>query len=143
MKQAKTAILAAAVALSGCASAHVDRATSASIHPYPMPSSVKSLAFTPQTEKVDTHCFPRRLQAALADMHRKFGRAPVVTSGFRPHSGGSQHAHCKAADIRIPGVAPSRVAAYARTIPGIGGVGTYRRTGIVHVDVGPRRDWRY
>jgi len=145
MHLARTAILAAAVALSGCAEAHVDRSTTASIHPNAakVPSPVKTAVFRPQTPKVDMHCFPPRLQAVLADLHREFGRAPVITSGFRPRSGKSQHAHCKAADIRIPGVSPSRIASYARTIPGIGGVGTYRRKSIVHVDVGPRRDWRY
>lgn len=145
MKLARTALVAAAVALSGCAQAHVDSATTASIRPYPSvpPSALKRAVFRPQTPKVSTGCFPRRLQSVLADLHRKFGAAPVVTSGNRPRSGKSQHSRCKAADIRIPGVSPSRVAAYARTIPGIGGVGTYRHTSIVHVDVGPRRDWRY
>lgn len=101
------------------------------------------VAYTKQTDNVRINCFPAQLRAVLATLHRRFGRRPVVTSGYRPRSGRSMHAKCKAADIRIPGVKPGQIASYARSLGGIGGVGTYCSTGIVHVDVGPRRDWHY
>ncbi|PWK64650.1 D-Ala-D-Ala carboxypeptidase family metallohydrolase [Aminobacter sp. AP02] len=100
-------------------------------------------AYTKQTDNVRINCFPAQLSAVLAILQRRFGKRPVVTSGYRPRSGGSMHAKCKAADIRIPGVKPGQIASYARSLHGIGGVGTYCTTGIVHVDVGPRRDWHY
>jgi uncharacterized protein YcbK (DUF882 family) len=50
------------------------------------------------------------------------------------------HRHCLAADIRVPGIKDSTVIAIARSAPGIGGIGRYCN-GIVHVDVGPRREW--
>jgi uncharacterized protein YcbK (DUF882 family) len=40
-----------------------------------------------------------------------------------------------AADIRIEGVEPMALATFAKTVPGINGVGSYRRTDLIHVDV--------
>lgn len=101
------------------------------------------VAYHRQTGGVSTNCFPPALVAILKQLGSEFGRTPTVTSGFRPKAGTSQHAKCKAADIRIPGVSPAKVAAAARRIKGIGGVGTYCHTDIVHVDIGPRRDWKW
>ncbi|MDP4594050.1 MAG: D-Ala-D-Ala carboxypeptidase family metallohydrolase, partial [Beijerinckiaceae bacterium] len=56
----------------------------------------------------------------------------------------SMHRFCKAADIRVAGVRPSQLARFARTIPGINGVGTYRRKSIVHIDTRLQEMvWRY
>ena len=131
---------AAVIAVSGCATTSVDTITTGSVQP--MSGADLKGAFSEQTAKVSTDCFPAELKRVLADLKVHFGKAPVVTSGHRPRSGKSQHSRCKAADIRIPGVHPRKVAAYARTIRGVGGVGTYCRKTIVHVDVGPRRDWK-
>jgi len=100
------------------------------------------LAYAPQTHKVAMGCFPTKLQVILAKLNHKYGKKVIITSGYRPHAGHSQHAFCKAADIRIPGVKGTEIAKFARSIEGIGGVGTYC-SGIVHVDVGPRRDWHH
>ncbi|WP_184701751.1 D-Ala-D-Ala carboxypeptidase family metallohydrolase [Aminobacter aganoensis] len=101
------------------------------------------VAYTKQSNNVRSNCFPAQLIAVLTSLHRRFGKRPVVTSGYRPRSGRSMHAKCKAADIRIIGIKPGQIARYARELNGIGGVGTYCSTGIVHVDVGPRRDWHH
>lgn len=94
---------------------------------------------------VRTHCFDRTLRAALENISRRFGAEVEVTSGYRTNGRRrSMHRFCRAADIRIPGVAPSQLARYARTIPGINGVGTYRRKSIVHIDTRLQQMvWRY
>jgi uncharacterized protein YcbK (DUF882 family) len=46
-----------------------------------------------------------------------------------------------AADIRVPGVGERQLLAYVKRIPTVGGVGTYCGNSIVHIDVGPRRQW--
>ena len=48
-----------------------------------------------------------------------------------------------AADVQMPGVSKWELAAYARSMPGRGGVGTYCYTKSVHVDIGPERDWNW
>jgi uncharacterized protein YcbK (DUF882 family) len=92
-----------------------------------------------------------RLVAMLHGVERHFGRKILVVSGCRSRAqnrriGGareSYHLRCMAADIFVPGVAKSRVLHHLRAIPGRGGVGTYCRTGFLHLDVGPRRDWAW
>ena len=99
-----------------------------------------------QTSAVQTNCFAAPLRGVLADMRSHFGRPVIVTSGFRSHShnrraGGAKrslHTHCMAADVQISGVSPAAIARWARSHPTVGGVGTYRRTRSVHVDVGVR-----
>ena len=89
-----------------------------------------------QTPRVMTHCFPASLRQVLARMSKHFGSPVIVTSGFR--SGGrrgSLHRVCKAADIQIAGVRPSQIVGYAQLQDEVGGIGTYRHTRSVHVDV--------
>lgn len=99
-------------------------------------------AYTLQRVSVRANCFPTELRRILAHIAKETGRRPVITSGHRPHSGGSQHSHCYAADIRVPGVSEKRVLAAAATAPGIGGIGRYCN-GLVHVDIGPKRTWSH
>ena len=101
-----------------------------------------SAYYTVQRISVRTSCFPEKLGAVLAHIARETGHKPIVTSGHRPHSGDSQHSHCYAADIRVPGVSEKAVLAAAADAPGVGGIGRYCN-GIVHVDVGPKRTWNY
>lgn len=89
-----------------------------------------------QTPRVMIHCFPSNLRQVLARMSKHFGSPVIVTSGFR--TGGrrhSQHRYCKAADIQIAGVRPSQIVGYAQLQDEVGGIGTYRHTRSVHVDV--------
>lgn len=101
-----------------------------------------SAAYTVQRVSVRTSCFPTKLKAILAHIAVQTGKKPMVTSGHRPRSGRSQHSHCYAADIRVPGISEKRILAAARSAPGIGGVGRYCN-GIVHVDIGPKRMWAH
>ena len=78
-----------------------------------------------------------------------FNKPVTITSGFRTAShnktvGGaaySQHCYGRAADIRVTGVSPENVAAYAeKLLVNRGGIGLYpaglgRANGWVHVDV--------
>lgn len=78
----------------------------------------------------------------LQNVRDHFGKAVTITSAFRTAShnkkvGGatySQHLYGKAADIKVSGVSPSRVAAYVETLmPNTGGIGRYST--FTHVDV--------
>ncbi|WP_246233273.1 YcbK family protein [Aurantimonas aggregata] len=104
-----------------------------------------------QREDVDTSCFPSQLVGMLRSIERKFGKKVIVTSGYRSPTHNrrvngatrSQHMGCKAADIVVPDADRFVVAAYARSLPGRGGVGTYCHSAAIHVDVGPQRDWNW
>lgn len=88
----------------------------------------------------------KRLVFALEKIRAKFGgKALHINSGVRclAHnsktpgaSTGSKHVTGEAADIRIDGVHPDKVADFAETLPEVGGVGRYN--GRTHVDVRPR-----
>ena len=86
------------------------------------------------------------IESDLVDILQKirdhFGKAVTITSAFRTAShnkkvGGatySQHLYGKAADIKVSGVAPSKVAEYVETLmPNTGGIGRYST--FTHVDV--------
>jgi hypothetical protein len=97
-----------------------------------------------QTPSVQIGCFPPSLRALLNQASRRFGRAVVVTSGMRGNGRrGSYHRKCMAADVKIEGVAKQTLAAYFRSLPGAGGVGTYCHNGVVHIDVAEPRNWTY
>lgn len=94
---------------------------------------------------VVTHCFDSNLRSALETIGRHFNTEVEVTSGYRINGRRrSMHRFCRAADIRIPGVAPSTLARFARSLPGVNGVGTYRRKSIIHIDTRLQQmSWRY
>ena len=79
----------------------------------------------------------------LENIRQHFGAAVTVTSGYRTVSynktvsgsaSASQHCSGLAADIKVAGVSPDRVADYAEQLLGShGGVGIYDT--FVHVDV--------
>lgn len=82
------------------------------------------------------------LVSVLQQIRDHFGKAVTITSAFRTAShnkkvGGatySQHCYGKAADIKVSGVAPSKVAEYVETLmPNTGGIGRYST--FTHVDV--------
>ncbi len=81
-------------------------------------------------------CFPESLKTALNEIAIHYKTPVEVASGHRANGRrGSMHRHCMAADIRIEGVEPMVLATYAKTVPGINGVGSYRSTDLIHVDV--------
>ena len=78
----------------------------------------------------------------LQKIRTHFGKPVTITSAYRtpPHNksvGGaaySQHLYGKAADIKVVGVTPKKVAAYAETLmPNKGGIGIYAT--FTHIDV--------
>ncbi len=96
------------------------------------------------------------LHALLAKLHKP-GATIDIVCGFRtPESNQflrtrsaeagvaehSQHILSKAIDIRIPGVSTRALRDAALSL-GMGGVGYYPRSGFVHVDVGPVRQWQF
>lgn len=85
----------------------------------------------------------------LQKIRSHFGKSVTITSAYRTPThnkkvGGttySQHLYGKAADIKISGVSPAKVADYAETLLPSGGVGTYDT--FTHVDVrGAKARWR-
>ena len=91
----------------------------------------------------------RRLVRLLSLIEGHVGRPIVISSGCRSsranrRAGGarrSYHIRCMAADIKLAGISEGTLLRFVSRLPGRGGVGTYCRNSIVHVDVGPRRDW--
>ena len=73
-------------------------------------------------------------------------RTPWSNQYLRDHGHGvaehSQHMEAKAIDIRVPGVATSKLRDIALSLHG-GGVGYYPVSQFVHVDVGPVRRWTF
>jgi rare lipoprotein A len=110
--------------------------------------------------------FPEPLRVVLRRAAWEFDAPVEVLSGYRPLSynraiygnrrkakgryagDASQHIRCRAADIRIAGVSPAKLHAWAMHQPELGGVGRYR-SNFIHVDIRPRMkgrlvtwDWR-
>ena len=81
------------------------------------------------------------LVSVLPKIRTHFGKPVTITSAYRtpPHnsnSGGtnySQHLYGKAADIKISGVTPKKVADYVETLLPEGGIGIYNT--FTHIDV--------
>ncbi|OJU05325.1 MAG: hypothetical protein BGN87_15165 [Rhizobiales bacterium 65-79] len=104
-----------------------------------------------QRDTVDTACLRPTLLSELRKIEEHYGRKLIVTSGYRSpvhnvaaHGAlNSLHLYCAAADVQMPGVSKWELAAYVRSMPGRGGVGTYCYTNSVHIDIGPERDWNW
>lgn len=78
----------------------------------------------------------------LQKIRTHFGKSVTITSAYRTPTknkavGGttySQHLYGKAADIKVNGIAPKKVSAYAETLlKNKGGIGTYAT--FTHIDV--------
>jgi hypothetical protein len=90
-----------------------------------------------------------RLKGILYDVAKYFRSPVTVTSGCRSSDvnqrvGGAQrslHLSCLAADIKVAGVSKFALARFAEALPGVGGIGTYCSSDIVHIDLGVRRTW--
>lgn len=94
------------------------------------------------TDGSDPIFIDTELVKILQKIRNHFGKSVTITSAYRTPTknkavGGttySQHLYGKAADIKIKGIAPKTVAAYAnRLLPKSGGIGTYKT--FTHIDV--------
>ncbi len=94
------------------------------------------------TDGSDPIFIDTELVNVLQKIRTHFGKSVTITSAYRtpPKNkavGGekySQHLYGKAADIKVSGIAPKTVSAYAeKLLPGKGGIGTYGT--FTHVDV--------
>ena len=93
------------------------------------------------TDGSDPIFIDTELVDVLQKIRTHFGRAVTITSAYRTPTrnkavGGatySQHLYGKAADIKVKGIAPKTVTAYAETLlKNKGGIGTYPT--FTHVD---------
>lgn len=100
---------------------------------------VKEFACTDGTDPI---FIDSDLVNVLQKIRSHFGKTVTITSAYRTPGknkavGGqtySQHLYGRAADIKVKGVAPKKVAAYAETLlKNKGGIGTYST--FVHIDV--------
>ena len=89
------------------------------------------------------------LVKVLQKIRTHFGKSVTITSAYRTPTknkacGGStysQHLYGRAADVKISGISPKKVAAYAETIlKNKGGIGIYST--FIHIDVrGTKSRW--
>ena len=94
------------------------------------------------TDGSDPIFIDTELVNVLQKIRTYFGKSVTITSAYRTPTrnkavGGetySQHQYGRAADIKVKGIAPKKVAAYAeKLLPNTGGIGTYST--FTHVDV--------
>jgi uncharacterized protein YcbK (DUF882 family) len=82
----------------------------------------------------------------LSLIYDHFGGKPLqIVSGYRnQRKQSSNHAKGRATDIRIEGVTPKQVRAFAETLDRGGmGIGLYPRSGFVHIDVRSPPSYRW
>jgi uncharacterized protein YcbK (DUF882 family) len=87
-----------------------------------------------------------RLLTLLSHVYDHFGAKPIeIVSGYRnQRKKTSNHYKGTATDIRIEGVSPKKVRAFAETLDTGGmGIGLYPRSGFVHIDVRPAPSYRW
>lgn len=94
------------------------------------------------TDGSDPIFIDSELVTVLQKIRNHFGKSVTITSAYRTPSrnksvGGeaySQHLYGKAADVKVKGVTPKKVADYAEKIlPNKGGIGVYST--FTHIDV--------
>lgn len=101
------------------------------------------------TDGSDPVFIDSELVAVLQKIRNHFGKPVTITSAYRTPGknkavGGttySQHLYGKAADIKVKGITPKAVAAYAeKLLPKSGGIGIYST--FTHIDVrGAKSRW--
>lgn len=102
------------------------------------------------TDGSDPVFIDTELVAVLQKIRTHFGKSVTITSAYRTPGknkavGGqaySQHLYGKAADIKVKGIAPKKVAEYAETLlKNKGGIGVYST--FTHIDArGAKARWR-
>jgi hypothetical protein len=85
---------------------------------------------------------PRLVELVARVVERWPGHVIEVVSGYRPSGdphAGSRHAHARALDFRVVGVAREALRDFCRTLP-LAGVGYYPHSVFVHLDVRDRSE---
>jgi Bacterial protein of unknown function (DUF882) len=93
-----------------------------------------AVAFSQQSPGKVHPLAPRLLDLVYRSVRHFDGGVVHVVSGYRRDRAGSRHTQGRAVDMRIDGVALSRLVAYLREF-GFVGVGLYPKSGFVHLDV--------
>ena len=87
-----------------------------------------------------------QLLVLLSHVYDHFGGKPLeIVSGYRnQRKQSSNHFKGRASDIRIAGVSPKKIEAFAETLDRGGmGIGIYPRSGFVHIDVRSPPSYRW
>ncbi len=86
-----------------------------------------------------------QLLTLLSHVYDHFHRPLEIVSGYRnQRKQTSNHYKARASDIRIAGVSPKKIEAFAETLDGGGmGIGIYPRGGFVHMDVRSPPSYRW
>jgi uncharacterized protein YcbK (DUF882 family) len=87
-----------------------------------------------------------QLLVLLSHVYDHFGKKPLeLVSGYRnQRKKTSNHYKATASDIRIAGISPNKIEAFAETLDTGGmGIGLYPRSHFVHIDVRPPPSFRW
>jgi uncharacterized protein YcbK (DUF882 family) len=95
-----------------------------------------------QTRSVNVRCLTKEMKGIIRRLTSKIG--PIqITSGYRK-SNRSQHGRCNAIDFRPLRVSLRTAIKVARSMPEVGGIGTYGGKSIIHIDARKgRMTWRH
>jgi hypothetical protein len=86
-------------------------------------------------KKARTACLKPEVWSILHQVTARFGKIEVTSGCDGRRSPRSLHHSGRAVDFRPMEASPRAVIAYVRSLPGVGGVGSYAN-GLVHADVG-------
>ncbi|MCO5089397.1 DUF882 domain-containing protein [Bosea sp. (in: a-proteobacteria)] len=91
------------------------------------------VSFQPQVKGL--RCLKPDTVTVLSELVAKIGPVEITSTCGGRHARRSQHYLGRAIDFRPLATSPRKAAAAARSLAGVGGVGTYSN-GLVHADVG-------
>ena len=97
------------------------------------PASAEVVTLQPQVHGLG--CLRPETKAMMRRLQARIGLIEVTSTCGGRHARGSMHYSGRAVDFRPRNVSPSQAAAVLRSMPEVGGTGTYPN-GIVHADVG-------
>lgn len=96
---------------------------------------LEKISFQPQVKNLN--CLKPETLAMITALIERIGPIEITSTCGGRHARHSQHYAGRAVDFRPMATTPRKAAAVARSLDGVGGVGTYSN-GLVHADVGAR-----